>query len=78
MLILDRRLAPAALTRFLAQGLFLADFFFDPMLGLPLLSSPLTALVLITGRDYRADIEVPGLARSLAGGPRRLRPVVLK
>jgi hypothetical protein len=55
--ILARRLVPVAVVLFLAQGFFLAGFFNEPLLNLPLGILTVTALVAITALDYRADLR---------------------
>ena len=65
MAVLARRLAPVAITLFLAEGFFFAGYFFEPILNLPLGLLTITALVGITARDYRADMRQQALIAEL-------------
>jgi hypothetical protein len=55
--MLARRLAPVTMCLFLAQSFFLAGYFFDPILNLPLGVLTVATLVAVTARDYRADVR---------------------
>jgi hypothetical protein len=67
MAVLARRLAPVAITLFLAQAFFLVGFFFDKFLGVSLVLVTMAALVGLTVRDYRADMEQRRLVEALRG-----------
>jgi hypothetical protein len=63
--VLARRLAPVTLVILLAQTFFLAGFFDERLLSVPLAIVTIAVLVTITAWDYRADVRQRDLVDDL-------------